>query len=148
VPPKLHPRGRPAGLALVALLVALVLAPEVMPVRVLRLAAFDIYQALAPRRRMSAPVVIVDIDDSSLARFDQWPWPRTRLAQLVAAIAEGQPAAIGIDIVMSEPDRLSPDRLSDVIGGFDPLLARELARLPTAMRCWGPPCSTARPSSG
>jgi adenylate cyclase len=132
VPPKLHPRGRPAGLALVALLVALVLAPEVMPVRVLRLAAFDIYQALAPRRRMSAPVVIVDIDDSSLARFDQWPWPRTRLAQLVAAIAEGQPAAIGIDIVMSEPDRLSPDRLSDEIGGFDPLLARELARLPSS----------------
>jgi adenylate cyclase len=111
VPPKLRGRGRLAGLALVAVLVALALPPEVMPVRVQRLAAFDIYQALASRRRVSAPVVIVDIDDSSLAQFDQWPWPRSRLAELVAAIAEGAPAAIGIDIVMSEPDRLSPDKV-------------------------------------
>ena len=69
--------------------------PSWVPVRALRLAAFDAYQVLAPRQRRSAPVVIVEVDDASLARLGQWPWPRTRLAQLVAAIARGRPAALG-----------------------------------------------------
>ena len=125
------------GLALAVVLAALLLGPELAPVRALRLAVFDAYQALAPRPPSTAPVAIVEIDDASLARFGQWPWPRTKLAQLVAAIADGRPAAIGLDLVMPEPDRFSPDRLSGLIPGLGADLGRELARLPDSDRVLG-----------
>jgi serine phosphatase RsbU (regulator of sigma subunit)/CHASE2 domain-containing sensor protein len=111
---------------------AIVLGPELDPVAALRGAAFDTYQRLAPRPRVSAPVVIVEIDDASLAEYGQWPWPRTVLARLLETIAEGAPAAIGVDIVMPEADRFSPDRLAALVSGLDPGLAGRLGRLPTS----------------
>jgi CHASE2 domain-containing sensor protein/serine phosphatase RsbU (regulator of sigma subunit) len=115
---------------LLAVLLVLVLLPEAPGLRLLRLAAFDAYQSLAPRAPQSAPVVIVAIDEESLQRHGQWPWPRTWLAHLVARIAEARPAAIGLDILMPEPDRLSPDRLPQLVEGVDQELARKLAGLP------------------
>ena len=53
------------------------------------------------------PVTVADIDDASLSALGQWPWPRYRIAELVQIIAEMNPAAIGIDILFSEPDRTS-----------------------------------------
>jgi adenylate cyclase len=54
-------------------------------------------------------VTIVDIDRAALARLGPWPWSRGTLARLVEAIADGRPAAIGIDILLSGPDRFSRD---------------------------------------
>lgn len=51
--------------------------------------------------------VVIDIDDVSLSAVGQWPWPRYRIASLVQAVANGKPAAIGLDILFSEPDRTS-----------------------------------------
>ena len=118
------------GVLLLALLVVLVLLPDVPGFRLLRLAAFDAYQSLAPRVRQSAPVVIVAVDEESLRRYGQWPWPRSWLARLVARIAEARPAAIGLDILMPEPDRLSPDRLPELLEGLDREMARKLAGMP------------------
>jgi serine phosphatase RsbU (regulator of sigma subunit) len=97
----------------------------------LRLAAFDAYQARMPRARQSTAVVIVAIDEASLRRFGQWPWPRSRLAELVGRLAASRPATIGIDLLMAEPDRLSPGRLPELIGRMDPDLARTLSSLPS-----------------
>jgi adenylate cyclase len=124
-------RGRPLGVVLLLVALAVLLAPPSRPVRVLRLAFFDAYQFLAPRERVSGPVVIVEIDEASLARFGQWPWPRTLLARLVETIACGQPLAIGLDIFMPEPDRLSPDRLARLIPGLDPEIESRLAAMPS-----------------
>ena len=44
-------------------------------------AVFDAYQRSMPRRYQPAPVKIVDIDEASLARLGQWPWPRTKVAR-------------------------------------------------------------------
>ncbi|HJR04809.1 MAG TPA: CHASE2 domain-containing protein, partial [Methylomirabilota bacterium] len=115
---------------LLALLLALALLPEVPGLQLVRLAAFDAYQNLAPRERRSAPVVIVAIDEESLERYGQWPWPRTWLARLVARIGEARPAAIGLDIMMPEPDRLSPERIPSLVDGLDPELTRKLAGMP------------------
>jgi CHASE2 domain-containing sensor protein/serine phosphatase RsbU (regulator of sigma subunit) len=114
------------------LLLLLVALPEVPGLRLLRLAAFDAYQNLAPRVRQSAPVVVVAIDEESLQRYGQWPWPRTWLARLVGRIAAARPAAIGLDIMMPEPDRLSPGRLPQLVDGLDPDVAGKLARLPSS----------------
>ena len=57
------------------------------------------------------PVMIVAIDDASLAAVGQWPWPRQIDAELVQKILAGHPAALGIDLLWSEPDRQSPEQL-------------------------------------
>ncbi|QTD45579.1 CHASE2 domain-containing protein [Ottowia testudinis] len=50
-------------------------------------------------------VVIIDIDERSLARVGQWPWSRTRVAALVRELIERQQvAALGLDVVFAEPD--------------------------------------------
>jgi serine phosphatase RsbU (regulator of sigma subunit) len=74
-----------------------------------RLALFDLYERTMPRYRDSDPVKIVAIDDASLAAIGQWPWPRQLDAQLIHKILDQHPAALGIDLLWSEPDRQSPE---------------------------------------
>jgi adenylate cyclase len=74
---------------------------------------FDRYQRLAPREYKDAGVRVVDIDDETIRRLGQWPWPRTDVAALTKAIADAGAAAIAFDIVFSEPDRTSPARIAE-----------------------------------
>jgi adenylate cyclase len=53
--------------------------------------------------------VIVDIDEQSLARFGQWPWPRYRVAQLLNNIQEQGAASVCLDMFFPEADRTSLD---------------------------------------
>ena len=130
-------RGRPFGAVLLLVLLVVPLLPEqptlapLAVLRDLRLGAFDAYHALAPRVRTSAPAVVVEIDERSLARHGQWPWPRTLVARLVDRIAAAGPAAIGVDIVMPEPDRLSPSRLAALIPDVPVDLATRLGHMPS-----------------
>jgi serine phosphatase RsbU (regulator of sigma subunit) len=98
----------------------------------LQSAWFDTYQMLKPRAIASTPVTVVEIDEKSLARLGQWPWPRTVLAELIRDIEPQQPLAIGLDIVMPEPDRLSPERLLARARQNDPVLAGRLDALPSS----------------
>src|SRR5689334_2079759 len=43
---------------------------------------FDSYQRAAPRAYEDAPVRVVDIDNETIRRLGQWPWPRTDVARL------------------------------------------------------------------
>ncbi len=54
-------------------------------------------------------IVIVAIDDQSLDAVGRWPWPRSRLADLIARVGRAQPRAIGIDILLIEPDLAQPE---------------------------------------
>ncbi|AXQ29140.1 adenylate/guanylate cyclase domain-containing protein [Solimonas sp. K1W22B-7] len=70
-------------------------------------------------------VVIVDIDEKSLAVEGQWPWSRDKLATLANNLfGPYQVKAVGFDIVFSEPDRSSGLQL------LDRLQQGELADLP------------------
>jgi adenylate cyclase len=69
---------------------------------------FDQFQRWHPRTYEPAPVRVVDIDEESLARLGQWPWPRTRIAELVDKLGAAGAAAVGFDVMFSEPDRTSP----------------------------------------
>lgn len=107
-------------LSLVALLLSLVMALaglalvliDPLVLQAFRHHGFDQYQRWQPRVYDSVPVRIVDIDEESLKRIGQWPWPRTRLAQLVEQLDRQGTAAIGFDVVFAEPDRTSPRRVS------------------------------------
>jgi adenylate cyclase len=93
---------------------------------------FDMYEMLHARDIVSTPVTVVEIDERSLARLGQWPLPRTVLAELVRDLEQAHPAAIGIDILMPEPDRLSPERLLLRARQQDPVLASHLDQLPSS----------------
>lgn len=84
-----------------------------------RLRIFDNYQRLAPRLYQDAPVVVVDLDEETMKRHGQWPWPRTKLAELVQRLSDHGAALIAFDIVFSEPDRTSPARLLAELAGRD-----------------------------
>ena len=92
---------------------------------------FDAYQALMPRQVASMPALVVQIEERSLAAEGQWPWPRTTVARLVRAIGRHDPAAIGIDVLMQEADRLSPEHLLEQPEYQVPSLVRELSALPS-----------------
>jgi len=75
----------------------------------LRNLVFDTYQRQSPRAyRADLPVRIVDVDDESLERFGQWPWPRTLFARIVDRLAEAGVGVVAFDIVFAEPDRMAP----------------------------------------
>ena len=64
-------------------------------------------RATAPRTQDSR-VVIVDIDEKSLAEVGRWPWGRNRLAALVDELFDRQHVALaGFDVVFAEPDESS-----------------------------------------
>src|SRR5271155_660067 len=92
-----------------------------------RLYVFDEFLRLKPRVYEPVPVRIADIDDESLERFGQWPWPRTLLAKLVNRLDEMGAAAVAFDILFLDADRSTPSRIIDgmeEIAPDDPLVAR------------------------
>ena len=95
------------------------------PVAQLRQLVFDSYQRLEPRVINPAlPVRIVDIDEEALAKYGRWPWPRSRLARLLRALAAKGAVVVGIDIVFPGPDFLSPSELLKLLP--DDQASREL----------------------
>lgn len=103
-----------------------VLARQADPffVQALRLIAFDSYQRLAPQPYdPDLPVRIVDIDPDSIARFGQWPWPRTIMRDLVLRLTERKAAAIVFNVLFGEPDRTS---LEEVVKRLPPEQAKSL----------------------
>jgi adenylate cyclase len=100
------------------------------PVEALRDRTFDLYQVLQPREAYGDPTVIVDIDETSLKKFGQWPWPRTIVADLVVRLSQYGAAVIGFDVLFAEPDRTSPTVAAETIRGLDPATREALRRLP------------------
>ncbi|MEH6447580.1 MAG: adenylate/guanylate cyclase domain-containing protein [Oleispira sp.] len=50
-------------------------------------------------------IVILDIDEKSLANEGRWPWSRHKLAELVSLLAEYGAIVVAFDVVFSEPER-------------------------------------------
>ena len=120
--------GRQAAWAvLVPFLVLQIAAPQLFDTP--RFALFDTYQRVI-QRHVFHRVRVVAIDQASQARIGQWPWPRHVQAALLSRILKARPAALGVDIVWSEPDSNSPEQWARQAGGLDPALKSALAKLP------------------
>ncbi|MGZ5864095.1 MAG: CHASE2 domain-containing protein [Xanthobacteraceae bacterium] len=117
-------------------------------VQAMRLVAFDTYQRLSPESYDPAlPVRVVDIDLESLKRLGQWPWPRSRMRDMVERLKQRGAAAIAFDVLFGEPDqnsieemvkRLPPaqaEKLADAAGGVtnDQAFAQAMANAPVAL---------------
>ena len=97
----------------------------------LRVRVFDLYQVIQPRLRTIKPVVIVDIDEKSLKALGQWPWPRTRVADLVTQLTGMGAAVIAFDIIFAEPDRMSPALAAQSFRDIDEETRKKLQALPS-----------------
>jgi adenylate cyclase len=101
------------------------------PIQELRVRTFDTYQRIQPRVKTARPVTIIDIDEKSLTKFGQWPWPRTRIADLIINLTRLGAVAIGFDIVFAESDRLNPDAVADTMRYLDETTKSKLRTLPS-----------------
>ena len=52
-----------------------------------------------------ARAVVVAIDETSLARVGQWPWPRAVLATLVEQLHALGASVVALDVLLPEPER-------------------------------------------
>lgn len=118
------------GLGILAVFVALQIWNP-LPLHALRLKTFDIYQQVKPREQKGYPVVIIDIDDKSLAEEGQWPWPRTRVADMVKEVTRLGGVAMAFDILFSEPDGASPAEFARRVGGLDEETKKKLLAMPS-----------------
>jgi len=111
-------------LGLAAILIAA--ATPSSPLANLRNWVFDAYERSWPSNRSEHRTLVIDIDSDSIRHIGQWPWPRDELAKLVETAAAAR--VIGIDLLLSEPDRLA-DRGHET----DPALAASLKRVPVVL---------------
>lgn len=90
---------------------ALLHAAEVLNIGVLNRLDDIIYDARlrsTSPKTLDARIVIVDIDEKSLAEVGRWPWGRNKLAQLTNTLFEQQQIALlGFDVVFAEADESS-----------------------------------------
>ena len=93
------------AITMILLLFALMHASGVLPTGVLQRLDDIIYDA---RLRATMPqtinerIVIVDIDEKSMAEIGRWSWSRNKLAELVGELFERQKTALlGFDLVFA-----------------------------------------------
>jgi adenylate cyclase len=89
----------------------------------LQYATFDTYNKLKPRPA-SERVAIVDLDEESIKKLGQWPWPRSVMAELVDNLKDLGAKVIAFDVVFAEPDRTSPARIAQTLPdgeAYDPV---------------------------
>ncbi|AZN38011.1 CHASE2 domain-containing protein [Iodobacter ciconiae] len=116
----------PLAAALIGLVLLLV-DPALL--QSLRNNMFDQYQRWSPRANTDHSVRIIDIDDESLTRLGQWPWPRKQMAEIVDKLHAAEAAAIGFDVVFAEADRTTPRAMLN-LWTLDNALRNELEALP------------------
>ena len=74
----------------------------------------DLSVRYAAKPYQSTDIVVLDIDETSIAKLGQWPWTRYRLAQVLTKLREMGTAAVAFDFIFSEPDRTSPAQIKSL----------------------------------
>jgi adenylate cyclase len=97
----------------------------------LEIRVYDTYQKLSPRPAPEPAVLVVDIDEASLAQLGQWPWSRKVVGDIVLKVAQAGAAGIGFDVVFAEADNLSPARFAERTAGLDPATKESLEHMPS-----------------
>src|SRR5437868_9955500 len=97
------------AVTLIPLVFALLHAMGILPIGVLQRLDEIVYdtrlRATMPRT-LDDRIVIVDIDEKSMAEVGQWPWSRNQLASIINELFDRQKIAIaGFDVVFAEPDQ-------------------------------------------
>ncbi len=105
--------------------------------------AYDLrLRAAAGYQPDAGQIVIIDIDEKSLAAEGRWPWPRAKLAQLIQALfAHEAISLLGIDMVFAEAGAEQSSANPRALDAGDALLAQRLRAWPVVLSFF----TTARP---
>src|SRR6185369_4913563 len=85
------------------------------PLELLDLKALDLRFQLRGTRAPTNAITIVGIDERSLARYGRWPWPRSRLADLVDRLTGYGAKTIAFDAVFDQADAPNDARFAAAI---------------------------------
>jgi hypothetical protein len=105
----------PLGILLLGAILQLL---QPYPVAFVRNLVFDQYNRWQPRTELGSPVVFVDIDEASLRKLGQFPWPRSVFADMVNKMTEAGAAAIAfleLDLIALKGKAL-PERIYALLG--------------------------------
>jgi PAS domain S-box-containing protein len=120
------------GAGIIAVLIAILLfflAPA--PVRDLDNRVCDALTGWAGPGKQTGRVVVVEIDDKSLALDGRWPWPRELTGRLVKSVAAGNPSEIVLDMMF--PEEANAAAVEDVAAANDRALASALGAKPAVV---------------
>ncbi len=91
---------------------------DVSLLRTLEYASYDIRLRASLSHQTDDRIVIVDIDEKSLAAEGRWPWSRHKIAALVDNLAAADVAVVAFDVVFAEPEERSDRRiLTELLSG-------------------------------
>jgi adenylate cyclase len=116
------------AVALVMLAAFLTAGDSGLPLRVEN-ELLDLRFRLRPPHSPDAPIVIVEIDDASIAEIGRWPWSRQVLARLLDHIIVAGPKVICLDLLFTEPQ---PSPLAGQMGAIEGAMAPLLQTLDPA----------------
>ncbi|MDI1293001.1 MAG: adenylate/guanylate cyclase domain-containing protein [Methylobacter sp.] len=85
-----------------------------------------LWQLMASSGNRERRVVVIDIDEASIARYGAWPWPRERTADLFRSLTEQGVAQRIVDIAFPE-SKSGDDRLATELLKTPTVLAQVLA---------------------
>jgi adenylate cyclase len=76
-------------------------------VKILRYKTWDHFQQVHPRQEVSDQIVVVNITESDIKKYGQWPWPRHILGIFHSNLSEAGAILVNYNILFAEQDRMS-----------------------------------------
>jgi adenylate cyclase len=76
-------------------------------VKTLRYKTWDHFQYVHPRQEVSDKIVVVNITESDIKKYGQWPWPRHILGIFHSNLSEAGAILVNYNILFAEQDRMS-----------------------------------------
>jgi CHASE2 domain-containing sensor protein len=112
--PRILPRTRSRRLILLCGVVPTVVVAVLSLYRPSSLVSLEygVYDRLlrsVPVHPPSDRIVIIDVDERSLASVGQWPWRRDVIGELITRLRDFGAAVVALDVVFAEPDRFEGD---------------------------------------
>jgi serine/threonine-protein kinase len=90
--------------AAVSLAVLLGFYVGVGPLDTLELKLYDMRARIRATRQVGDEIVIVAVDDASIAQIGRWPWPRSYMGQLLDQVSESEAKVIGLDVLYTDAE--------------------------------------------
>jgi serine/threonine-protein kinase len=74
------------------------------PVDSLESKLYDLRAKLRANHQVGNEIVIVAVDDPSIAQIGSWPWPRAYMGELIDQLSEAESKVIALDLVYADPE--------------------------------------------
>ncbi len=75
-------------------------------VKTFKFKTWDYFQQIQPRADISDRVMVVNITESDLKRYGQWPWPRHILGLFHAGLTDSGAVLVNYNVLFAEADRM------------------------------------------